>query len=218
MNQYDTITAKFNPKKTSDLRPDAEQFIGQTFNWLATHVIESGPYKKQWSFMATDDKFPRPVFSVPECDLEIVGCCSNMDWSGEDMTKPHHSQCPLVHAAAPTARLQLTRSEAHDAMQQLIEHYSQYQDSIQPIGEPIIGDHSKYLLITRSRTGLRLVIGGYYTPVLPANATPEEIQAAYDELRKRSLVEQTKNLQAKCSCIGDCRCPMPEPLPEIKFG
>jgi hypothetical protein len=98
MNQYDTITATFNPKRADDLRPGAEQFIGQTFNWIATDIIESGPYAGQWSFMATDDKFPRPVFTVAECDLDIVGCCSHMDWHNIDQRKEHHPDCPTLKA------------------------------------------------------------------------------------------------------------------------
>jgi hypothetical protein len=107
MKQFDEVTATFQPKRTDDLRPDAHQFIGQTFRWIATHVIEEGPYASQWSFMPTDDKFPRPVFNVAEGDLKIVGCCADMDWSGCDQTQPHHPRCEMIANETVSAEFEL---------------------------------------------------------------------------------------------------------------
>jgi hypothetical protein len=96
MEQYDEITATFQPKRTDDLKPGRAEWIGWTGKWIASYRLESGRYKGQWSFMATDDKLPRPFFNVPECDLKIVGCCADMDWTGEDMSASHHPQCPSL--------------------------------------------------------------------------------------------------------------------------
>ena len=71
LNQFDVIKAAFNPKRTYDLKPGSEEFIGLLLEWECLWIIEEGEYKGQMA-LALNHLTLKPPFSwVPECDLEI---------------------------------------------------------------------------------------------------------------------------------------------------
>lgn len=69
--QFDTVTAVFQPLREDDLKPEVRQHIGQTFTFQAGWVIENGQFQGQWAMMPID---PAPVHFgwAPACDLKLL--------------------------------------------------------------------------------------------------------------------------------------------------
>lgn len=78
IEQYDKVRAIYDPKRTDDLVPGCEKWIGREGNyWLAGWIIEEGEYEGQWamaiprSWLFTKND-PFPAAWVPHCDLTIL--------------------------------------------------------------------------------------------------------------------------------------------------
>ena len=75
MEQFDIVTATFNPKNRSDLAPEAIPWIGTTHRWCAGWLIEpedGGPYVGQWAMTLNDPSDLPPIGWVPLCDLDLI--------------------------------------------------------------------------------------------------------------------------------------------------
>jgi hypothetical protein len=82
MEQGDWFPATFRPKRSGNLRPEAEKWIGWRGLWQAAFLIEEGPYEGQWACTlhlkrdGTYGNAPHPgadAFDwVPEEDLEAI--------------------------------------------------------------------------------------------------------------------------------------------------
>lgn len=75
----DKVRATFNPKRTDDLVPGVEQFIGREGIFQAHGDIEHGPYKGQQMMRVPEDWYQRAKHThgaslcwVPEEDLEVI--------------------------------------------------------------------------------------------------------------------------------------------------
>lgn len=69
---FDKITAVFSPRRTDDLIPAAEAWIGRKAVWEAYFVIEKGPYKGEWAMVLEGtDRLEAPFAYVPLGDLLI---------------------------------------------------------------------------------------------------------------------------------------------------
>ena len=74
MDQFTVIYARFQPKRTDDLKPGIGKWIGLTCNWMAAWMIQpdEGPYAGEWAMM-TEKYIPNCPFSwVPLCDLTEI--------------------------------------------------------------------------------------------------------------------------------------------------
>jgi len=69
MKIYQKVIATFKPARTDDLINEAEHLIGFKGEFIASWIIEDGPYTGQWA-MATPREFKDAIW-VPLCDLEI---------------------------------------------------------------------------------------------------------------------------------------------------
>lgn len=72
IEEHDKINAVFRPKRTDDLQPGCEEFVGRSGEFQAVWVIEDGPYEGQFAMWVPKDwNFEGfPAVWVPECDLE----------------------------------------------------------------------------------------------------------------------------------------------------
>lgn len=74
--QFETFTATLRPADA--VRGEAERFIGRTFAWQKSWVIERGPYVGQWACLAVDENGMGAAngmsWWVPECDLQEASC------------------------------------------------------------------------------------------------------------------------------------------------
>lgn len=70
VEQYTNILATFMPKRTDDLKPGVEKFIGGTFEFQAGWRIDEGSYKGQFA-MIPPIEWGEDRFWVPQVDLEI---------------------------------------------------------------------------------------------------------------------------------------------------
>lgn len=68
LNQFDVITAVFNPQRTDNLFPDAREMIGKSASWMASWIIEDGEYAGQWAMLDRE----RRLGWVPLCDLSDI--------------------------------------------------------------------------------------------------------------------------------------------------
>ncbi len=62
------ITARFEPKRRDDLRPEMLPFIGKTLTWHWSGPMEQGQYAGQDIWHCWDEEGPRRW--VPDEDLE----------------------------------------------------------------------------------------------------------------------------------------------------
>ena len=73
MNQFDIVSAVYEPKNKSDLQPDAEKRIGTRALFQAVWIVEDhDAYTGQWAMTWYPNTSPNPVHWVPECDLQDV--------------------------------------------------------------------------------------------------------------------------------------------------
>jgi hypothetical protein len=75
MEQFDIITATFQPVKTSDLKEGMQEWIGRKERWKAQWIVEDGSYAGDWAMIPIKDKEYRvhpefPYLWVPLCDLK----------------------------------------------------------------------------------------------------------------------------------------------------
>jgi len=78
LNLFDTVRARFSPKRIDDLIDGVIDWIGFEATWQALWIIEEGPYKGQWAMGVEPKEATRlleeglilPFAWVPECDLE----------------------------------------------------------------------------------------------------------------------------------------------------
>ena len=74
MEQFETVTATFQPKVLNTLRPGCELWIGKSGKWTASWIIEDGPYAGQWAMgvHVLDETWRYfPAAWTPEEDLVI---------------------------------------------------------------------------------------------------------------------------------------------------
>lgn len=78
MERFEVIDAIFNPKRTDDLKPGMDKWIGRRCLWEAQWLIEEedgGDYIGQWAMMPIIKPGRKhPDFKyvwVPLCDLDI---------------------------------------------------------------------------------------------------------------------------------------------------
>ena len=77
IQRFDLFDATFKPKKTDDLKPGVDKWIGYRGIWQAMWMIEEedgGSYVGMWAmgiYDVTKLNPPPPFIWVPECDLEI---------------------------------------------------------------------------------------------------------------------------------------------------
>ena len=74
----DIVNATFCPKRTDDLKPGVEEWIGKCTRWQALWMIDEGgegSYIGQWAMGPVDqNNMPDkefPYIWVPLCDLEV---------------------------------------------------------------------------------------------------------------------------------------------------
>jgi hypothetical protein len=90
LQQYDLVRARFEPKRTDDLRPGVAEFIGQTTEWEAYWIIEDGPYAGQWAMVPRGKAWASRGWAwVPSGDLCFVPAARDqqgnvlIDWEPE---------------------------------------------------------------------------------------------------------------------------------------
>ena len=78
LERFDTVDATFKPKRTDDLKPRVNEWIGRRCIWEALWMIDEddgGSYVGQWAMMPIIKPHKRhpdfPYLWVPLCDLEI---------------------------------------------------------------------------------------------------------------------------------------------------
>lgn len=72
IQQLRCYEATFQPKRTDDLKPGLEAFIGRRYTWQASWICEEGePFAGQWA-MAVDFNSDFPHGWVPEEDLADI--------------------------------------------------------------------------------------------------------------------------------------------------
>jgi len=74
MEQFETVIATFQPKVLHTLKPGCAPWIGKQGQWLASWIIEDGPYAGQWAMgidIRDDTWRGFPAAWVPEEDLII---------------------------------------------------------------------------------------------------------------------------------------------------
>lgn len=75
ISRYERFRAIFRPRKTDDLRYDAEEWIGRRALWEPYWIIEEGePYSGEWACgVVRGSTVEEPKFAwVPSGDLERV--------------------------------------------------------------------------------------------------------------------------------------------------
>lgn len=74
IRQFDTIVARFAPRRRDDLRPGAAACVGHVGVWTAMWIIEPGEGDDagQWA-MSHEGTGRWPFLWAPLGDLEIVG-------------------------------------------------------------------------------------------------------------------------------------------------
>jgi hypothetical protein len=76
--RFQKVRAVFRPRHTDTLRPEAHQYIGQTFDWMAAWPIteeDGGRYVGEWAMTLAyreDGSLPINFGWVPSGDLEPV--------------------------------------------------------------------------------------------------------------------------------------------------
>lgn len=68
MRQYKKVKAIFNPKRKDDLQEHSKNCTGNVCEFIASWIIEDGPYKGQWAMVPTTGY----LGWCPLCDLEII--------------------------------------------------------------------------------------------------------------------------------------------------
>jgi hypothetical protein len=69
---FQRVEATFHPRRTDDLRPGADAWIGWRGHWQALWVIEVGPYAGEWAMAMDEEGVELPPFAwVPSGDLRI---------------------------------------------------------------------------------------------------------------------------------------------------
>jgi predicted RNA-binding Zn-ribbon protein involved in translation (DUF1610 family) len=71
IRQFDEFRATFRPRRTDDLKPNAEAHVGARYLWCASWIIEEGPYTGQWACTPMEVISP-PFGWVPLCDLAEI--------------------------------------------------------------------------------------------------------------------------------------------------
>jgi hypothetical protein len=72
------VDATFRPRRTDDLRAEAEPLIGWRGRWQAGWIIDEGPYAGEWH-MAVVDPVPLPFAWAPSGDLDIHGISGDIE-------------------------------------------------------------------------------------------------------------------------------------------
>lgn len=74
MDQFDIITAVFNPRRSDDLVEGAADWIGKSCQWQAAWVIEEGEYSGEWAMTPhpLETLLSCPFAWVPSGDLYII--------------------------------------------------------------------------------------------------------------------------------------------------
>lgn len=71
MEQFDKVSAVFEPKIRATLKPKCKSWIGKRMNWQAAWIVETGAYKGQWAMSHLPNVEDKEHFFgwVPEEDL-----------------------------------------------------------------------------------------------------------------------------------------------------
>lgn len=76
LRQFDRVQARFQPKRTDDLRPGLEQWVGYEGTFEAMFEIEDGEYAGDWAMLPrepiTEGRVPLDGYWVPYCDLTTI--------------------------------------------------------------------------------------------------------------------------------------------------
>lgn len=74
IEQFDVVSAVFNPQRTDDLKPEAAAMIGQRFTFSADWIIGEGfAYEGDWHMTLSREDWKRTgIFWTPLCDLTDI--------------------------------------------------------------------------------------------------------------------------------------------------
>lgn len=79
MEQYDYVSATFDPKNLNTLKQSGKALIGQTLEYQAGWIIEDGPYKGDWAMSFSNQEVRRLLLSCQEIDFCWVPLCDLKD-------------------------------------------------------------------------------------------------------------------------------------------
>lgn len=81
LNRYDVIEATFKPRRSDDLKPGSEEWIGRRLTWIAGWEIEDGDYVGEFACSlhgAAPEPHP-PFVWVPSGDLTDITILSSIE-------------------------------------------------------------------------------------------------------------------------------------------